>query len=116
MACNYGLLWLIYGLLRGVVACHFVLLGFPARYSMGQEKTESFGMEVAGLRDSRLHRPNIPYEGRCRVPHSRIWASFGVSRLPSPPPSRPTPLRAFMKRRQLRVTGLGMLWEFRRGL
>ena len=26
---NYGLLWLYYGLVRGIVACHFGLLGVP---------------------------------------------------------------------------------------
>ena len=29
MAYNYGLLWLIYGLLYGIVACYFRLLGVP---------------------------------------------------------------------------------------
>ena len=31
MACDYGLLWLIYGLLWGIVACYFRLLGIPGR-------------------------------------------------------------------------------------
>ena len=29
VAYNYGLLWLIYGLLYGIVACYFRLLGVP---------------------------------------------------------------------------------------
>ena len=29
MASNFGLLWLIYGLLWGIVACYFRLLGVP---------------------------------------------------------------------------------------
>ena len=31
VACNFGLLWLIYGLLWGIVACCFGLLGFPGK-------------------------------------------------------------------------------------
>ena len=31
MACNYGLLRLIHGLLSGIVACYFGLLGVPTR-------------------------------------------------------------------------------------
>ena len=31
MAYNYGLLWLVYGLLYGIVACYFGLLGVPGK-------------------------------------------------------------------------------------
>ena len=31
IAFNYGLLWLLYGLLGGIVACWFWLLGVPGR-------------------------------------------------------------------------------------
>ena len=34
VAYNYGLLWLIYGLLWGVVACCFRLLGFPSAFAV----------------------------------------------------------------------------------
>ena len=33
MAYKYGLLWLIYGLLYGIVACYFRLLGVPGMSS-----------------------------------------------------------------------------------
>ena len=35
VACNYGLLWLIYGLRWGIVACYFGLLGFSGSVAAG---------------------------------------------------------------------------------
>ena len=42
VACNYGLLWLIYGLLWGLVACCFRLLGVPGTFFVSGLPAEEF--------------------------------------------------------------------------
>ena len=51
MACNYGLLWIIHGLLWGVVAFYFRLLGVPGNHQFhgGPSQTKALGTPGVGL-------------------------------------------------------------------
>ena len=53
MAHNYGLLWLIYGLLYGIVACYFGLLGVP-----GSVQKENSVLEL--VHPQLLHAGPLP--------------------------------------------------------
>ena len=91
MAHNYGLLWLIYGLLYGIVACHFGLLGVPGTLTgivncLGLNAFES--LSCTPHRSSRNRPARTPYsqlsESSRRatpagLPQARHW---GIVRKP----------------------------------
>ena len=50
VAYSSGLLWLIYGLLYGIVACHFGLLGVPGKYTTKHWRFHSIWYSIYSMR------------------------------------------------------------------